>query len=100
MGRFSRQELENAFEHYQDVSRQAGESGDWSIWADQFTEDAIWVEHQLPEPVQGREAMRAVIVKGMQEPFMDQMKYFPIEWYMIDDDRGWVACVVWNRMTD
>ena len=30
----------------------------------------------------------------------DQMKFFPIEWYIIDDERGWVVCQVWNRMVD
>jgi len=30
----------------------------------------------------------------------DQMKYFPVEWYMIDEDRGWIVCQVWNRMVD
>ncbi len=29
-----------------------------------------------------------------------EMKYFPIEWYMIDEERGWVVAHVWNRMAD
>jgi len=28
------------------------------------------------------------------------MPEFPIEWYVIDEDRGWVVCQVWNRMRD
>ncbi len=28
------------------------------------------------------------------------MPEFPIEWYVIDDERGWVVCQVWNRMRD
>ncbi len=28
------------------------------------------------------------------------MDAFPIEWAMIDEDRGWVVCQVWNRMAD
>ena len=30
----------------------------------------------------------------------NEMKYFPIEWYMIDESRGWISCQVWNRMVD
>jgi hypothetical protein len=28
------------------------------------------------------------------------MPEFPIGWSVIDDDRGWVICQVWNRMAD
>ncbi len=28
------------------------------------------------------------------------MPEFPIEWYVIDEERGWVVCQVWNRMRD
>jgi hypothetical protein len=28
------------------------------------------------------------------------MPEFPIEWYIIDEGRGWVVCQVWNRMKD
>ena len=39
MGRWSRQELEDSFEHYQQMALKAGTSGDWRCWADLFTED-------------------------------------------------------------
>ena len=29
-----------------------------------------------------------------------EMKYFPVEWSIIDDERGWVVCQIWNRMAD
>ena len=45
MGTYSREELEQAFQHYQDeVDRIAG-SGDWARFADLFTEDATYREH-------------------------------------------------------
>jgi hypothetical protein len=28
------------------------------------------------------------------------MQYFPIEWYIIDEERGWIVAQVWNRMVD
>jgi hypothetical protein len=30
----------------------------------------------------------------------DQMPHFPVEWYVIDEERGWVVCQIWNRMAD
>ena len=33
-------ELEEAFDAYQEAAREGGETGDWSRWADCFTEDA------------------------------------------------------------
>ena len=36
----------------------------------------------------------------MSRPPNNQMKHFPIEWYIIDEERGWVVAQVWNRMVD
>ena len=31
---------------------------------------------------------------------MRYLWYYPVEWYMIDEDRGWVSCQFWCRMAD
>ncbi len=99
MGRFSRAELEAAFANFQETALEAGTSGDWARWADLFTEDATYIEH-LYGKLGGREAIRNWICKTMSETPNDQMKYFPVEWYMIDEEKGWVVAQVWNRMVD
>ncbi len=99
MGRFSRAEIEDAFQKYQDTALTAGTSGDWSPWADLFTEDATYVEHLFGE-MGGREAIRKWITTTMAQNPNNEMKHFPIEWYVIDEERGWVVCQVWNRMVD
>jgi uncharacterized protein (TIGR02246 family) len=99
MGRFSRAELEEAFQNYQETALEAGTSGDWTKWADLFTEDATYIEH-LFGTLGGREAIRNWISKTMSETPNDQMKYFPVEWYVIDEEKGWVVAQVWNRMVD
>lgn len=99
MGRWSREELEEAFANYQRVALAAGTSGDWNDWADLFTEDATYVEH-LYGTMGGREAIRTWITTTMAQPVNCDMRYFPMEWYVIDEERGWVVCQVWNRMID
>jgi hypothetical protein len=99
MGKWSRTELERAFEEYQRVALEAGISGDWNAWADLFTEDATYIEH-LFGTMGGREAIRNWITKTMSQSPNDEMKYFPVEWYIIDEERGWVSCQIWNRMVD
>ena len=38
MGKWSRVELEEAFENYQRLGLEAGTTGDWNAWAEQFTD--------------------------------------------------------------
>jgi len=99
MGRWSRAEIEEAFENYQRLALEAGTSGDWNAWAEQFTEDATYVEH-LYGTLGGREAIRRWICDTMAADINREMVHFPIEWYVIDEERGWVVCQVWNRMAD
>jgi uncharacterized protein (TIGR02246 family) len=99
MGRWTRDELENAFANFQTVAQQAGSSGDWNPWADLFTEDATYIESNYGR-MGGREAIRRWIVDTMTTPPANEMVAFPIEWYIIDEARGWITCHVWNRMAD
>jgi hypothetical protein len=99
MGKWSRAELEAALDHYRETALRAGTSGDWNAWADLFTEDATYVEH-LYGTLGGREAIRRWITSTMAKDPNREMKYFPHEWYIVDEERGWVVAQVWNRMED
>jgi ketosteroid isomerase-like protein len=99
MGKWTRDELEDAFDNYQRTAMQAGTTGDWDSWADMFTEDATYIEHHYGT-LGGREAIRRWIKETMSTWPGDQMPHFPVEWYIIDDDKGWIVCQVWNRMAD
>ena len=99
MGRFSRAEIEEAFQKFQETALAAGTSGDWDPWADLFTEDATYVEHLFGR-MGGREAIRTWIKTTMAQNPNKEMKYFPVEWYVIDEERGWVVGQIWNRMVD
>jgi hypothetical protein len=99
MGRWSREDIEQAFDAYQAAALEGGTTGDWSRWANCFTEDATYVEH-LYGRFGGREAILRWITETMSTPPGSDMPHFPIEWYVIDEDRGWIVCQVWNRMAD
>ena len=99
MGTWSRDEIESEFAAYQARAEQAGRSGDWGPWADQFTEDATYIEHHFGT-FEGRDAIHGWISSCMADYPGRDMPEFPIEWYLIDEDRGWVVCQVWNRMRD
>ncbi len=99
MTTFSRAEMEREFEAYQERGRIAGATGDWSPWADQFTEDAVYIEH-LYGRFEGREAIRTWITETMAPFPNNQFVHFPIEWAVFDEGRGWIVCEVQNRLTD
>lgn len=97
--RFSRQELDDAFARYREVGLQAGTSGDWGPWANQFTEDATYVEH-LYGTFEGREAIRRWITRTMSTYPGNRMPHFPVDWHVIEEERGWIVCRIFNRMED
>ena len=99
MGRWSREELEEEFEKYQARALKAATSHDWREWADQFTEDATYIEHHYGK-LGGREAIHNWIQSTMDEWPNNEMIHFPIEWYVMDEEKGWIVCQVWNRFAD
>ncbi len=78
-----RNEVEEAFANYQVVSAEAARSGDWDTWADQFTDDAIYVEHHYGV-MRGQPAIRTWIKSVMTGPAANMD--FPVVHYAIEDD--------------
>ena len=99
MGQFSREELEDAFVRYQQAVIDVGKTWDWSGYADHFTEDAKYVEHALGN-MEGRENIREWIVSTMNTFPGSEMPAYPVEWYSIDTDKGWVIFKNINTMKD
>ncbi|MBV8464218.1 MAG: nuclear transport factor 2 family protein [Acidimicrobiales bacterium] len=94
-----RAELEAEFAAYQQRAADAARSGDWTAWVDQFTPDATYVEHHFGT-FEGRDAIRDWITKTMADYPGRHMNAFPVEWAILDEERGWVVCQIWNRMAD
>ncbi|NND66362.1 MAG: SnoaL-like domain-containing protein [Halioglobus sp.] len=99
MARWKRKEIEAAFEKYQEAALKGAQTKDWTDWANCFTEDATYVEHHYGR-FWGRQRILDWITDTMTTGFATQMTAFPISWYSIDADRGWIFCEVMNRMED
>ena len=97
MGQWSREELESAFAAHKQVVVGIGESWNWSRFADQFTEDATYVEHSYGK-FSGRGQIRDWIVKTMSTFPGREMPFYPSTWHSIDTEKGWVICEFQNRM--
>jgi len=97
--RFSREEIEEHWAHYQKVARHCGPAGDWTPLCDLYTEDATMIVSGGVK-VGGREAMKRWYREALGEEPMRSLHYYPVEWYMIDEHRGWLSCQFWNRMAD
>jgi hypothetical protein len=99
MPRWNREEIEEAFDKFQAAALKGGKTGNWRDWANCFTEDATYFEHHYGR-FWGRERIFEWISKTMGEFPADHMDAFPVRWYSIDEDKGWIFCEVMNRMRD
>ena len=94
MGRFTLDELKEAFAAYDAVRIRCSETGDWSPYADLFTDDVHYIEHAYGE-MHGREAVREWITKVMAPfPHME----FPQNWVVFDVENSAVLLEAVNLL--
>ncbi len=79
MSQFTHEELEAAFE----ASRLPQERDDWDGYCDLFTDDAVYVEHELGT-FAGQDAIRAWLVPVMA-PLVGWE--YPVHWHLVGDDK-------------
>lgn len=97
--RWSRDELERAHAHFMETAARCASAGEWSDWADLFTEDARYVEHMFGE-FHGREEIYEWISATMAEWPNRAMSSFPHSWCVCDEARGWWICRIEYRFRD
>ena len=73
---------------------------DWTIAADKAGFKYSWVTEHHYGKMKGRKAILNWIQATMSEPLFSDMTEFPIDWYMVDEERGWIMCQVANVMDD
>jgi len=81
------------------VAQESGRTGDWRPWADMFTEDATYIEHHYGT-MHGRDEILRWISETMAEWPNSEMKEFPHDWCVCDEERGWWICQIENRFVD
>ena len=86
-GQYSHTQLLEALEVYNQARDRSSQSGDWSIWASVFTEDALYIEHVYGE-FHGRQEIEEWICKVMA-PFPNMT--FPQDWVATDEEKGAVV---------
>lgn len=92
-------DLERAFTEYQERVDGFRAAGDWSGFADLFTEDATYEEHAFGS-FTGREAIRDWVTKTMSAYPGRLMTSFPAAWHVIDEPTQRVICEIRNLMPD
>ncbi len=88
---YTRDEIEAAWAEYQ---KRGVQEHDWPGWADMFTDDARYEEHNLGV-FEGKAAIKTFIVDIMKE--YAAMTLW-IEWSIIDGDR--IGFYIWNNLPD
>jgi hypothetical protein len=99
MGRWHRDELEEAFDKYREAARKGSSTGDWEDWVNCFTPDGTYIEH-VDGDFWGRDSIRKWINELMAPWPICEMTAFIFDWYTIDEDKGWIITRVMNRMND
>jgi len=93
-------ELEAAFASYRAAADHGAETGDWTSFAEHFTEDCFYLEHLMGE-MHGRDEVLAFYNRSMVEQYPGNcIETFPIEWWIIDAERGWIVFKAWSVMED
>ncbi|MCW2751284.1 MAG: hypothetical protein JWR83_2394 [Aeromicrobium sp.] len=91
--------LQLGFDRYVAGVEEICESGDWSAFADLFTEDATYCEHAYGD-FTGREEIRPWIVNTMTTFPGSEMIAFPPAWYVFDPPTNRVILDIRNIMRD
>ena len=98
-GRFTAAEITEAYAAMHGRVQQYAASGEWDTFADNFTEDAEYVEHAFGT-FRGRDEIRAWSVPTMTTFPGSVMTGFPLAWQVVDAPTSRLICEVRNLMPD
>lgn len=92
MGKFTHEELQEALEYHCAKLDEMSERGDWSGFADLFTDDVHFVEHNVGV-FNGHDDLEAFIVAVMAAT---PHAYYPLEWVAFDEPNDAVVIGIRN----
>jgi hypothetical protein len=90
-GRFSAEEITEAYAELHRRVQGYVDAGDWTGFADNFTEDAVYVEHAYGT-FRGRDEIRAWSTKTMTTFPGGVMTGFPLAWQVVDVPTSRLIC--------
>ncbi len=100
MSTWTKSELENAFASYRSAADHGAETDDWTRFTEHFTEDCVYVEH-LIGTMHGRHEVLDFYTRSMVQEYPGNcIAEFPIGWWVIDEEKGWVIFQAWSVMED
>ncbi|GAA3818504.1 nuclear transport factor 2 family protein [Nocardioides panacisoli] len=99
MTSFTADEIRSAYASFHRQVEGFVATGDWTGYADLFTEDAEYVEHAMGT-FRGREEIRAWSVRTMTTYPGRVMTGFPLAWQVVDAESARLVCEVRNPMPD
>lgn len=97
--RFSAGEITEAYAAMHERVQTYADTGDWTDFCLNFTEDAEYVEHAFGT-FRGREEIRDWSVRTMTSFPGSVMTGFPLAWQVLDVDTSRIVCEVRNLMPD
>ncbi|MDJ0847203.1 MAG: nuclear transport factor 2 family protein [Myxococcota bacterium] len=102
-GRFPREEIAEAFDHYRRQLALAGKTTDWRHWGAALTKDATWIDCALGT-LGKREALVREVEKRLHkvdddEPWVHLCR-FPVAEFVIDEASESVWAFFWARFRD
>ena len=95
----SPEQLRAAHDHYVEVANGCSTSGQWRAWADLFDPEATYEEHVFGS-FRGPDEIYNWIQPLMSSFPNREMRSFPHEWCVFDDERRWSICWIQNRFDD
>ena len=97
--RFSAAEITEAYAAMHQRVQRCVETGDWTDYAMNFTEDAVYVEHAFGT-FRGRDEIREWSVRTMTSFPGKVMTGYPLAWQVVDGSSARLVCEVRNLMPD
>ena len=98
-GRFRAEEISEAYAAFHRRVSGFVATGDWTGYAELFTEDAVYEEHAYGT-LRGRDEIRDWAVRTMTSFPGSAMTGFPLAWQVVDVPTARLICEVRNLMPD
>src|SRR5690348_2670802 len=96
---FTADEITAAYAAFHERVEDCRATGDWSGYAELFTDDAVYIEHAMGT-FHGREQIRTWVMRTMTAYPGRVMTSFPVAWQIVDPATARLVCEVHNPMPD